>query len=151
MAEIIAIKRGEPIVDAQGFPTLRFLEYLEFNTRFVNQTGLFVDTVLIDGVQPTVTTIQTLYTSPSTGAGTRVVAFTATNNSGGAATYDLHIVPNGGTADATNKLVNARSLATTASDNPEEVIEQVIPRGGTLEVKVSVGTTIAFRATGNEL
>lgn len=150
MADIVTIKRGEPIVDAAGLPTPRFLEYLEFNTRHVNQTGIFVDTVLIDGVQPTVTTVQTLYTSPTTGAGTRVVAFTATNNGGGAATYDLHIVPNGGTADATNKLVNAKSLAAAADDVPDEVQNQLIPRGGTLAVKVSVGTTIAFRSTGNE-
>lgn len=149
MPDIIAPKRGEAIVNKDGIPTPRFLEYLELNTVHVNQEGIFVNAVLADGVQPTVTTIQTLYTAPSSGTGTEVAAFTATNN-GAIATYDLHIVPSGGVADATNKLVNAKSLAAGVSDNPEQVLEQLIPRDGTLQVKVSVGTTIAFRSTGRE-
>jgi len=107
--------------------------------------------VLANGVQPTVTTIQTLYTAPAAGGGTRVVAFTASNATGNPETYDLHIVPSGGSADATNKIVPAGAVsATNGTDVPAEVQNQLIPANGTLEVKVSTGTTIAFRATGIE-
>lgn len=106
--------------------------------------------VLANGVQPTVTTAQTLYTAPAAGGGTRVIAFTATNTNGTTDTYDLHIVPNGGSADLTNKLIDAKSLTAPASDVPAEVQNHMIPAGGTLQVKVSTGTTIAFRATGIE-
>ena len=108
--------------------------------------------VLADGIQPTVTTVVTLYTaSANLQSGTRVIAFTANNATGGAETYDLHIVPSDGSADATNKLVSARSVAATiGTDVPAEVQNHLIPPGGTLEVKVSTGTTIAFRSTGIE-
>ena len=106
--------------------------------------------ILADGIQPTVTTAVTLYTAPAAGAGTRVIAFTATNTSGTTDTYDLHIVPSGGSADATNKLVSLKSLTNPASDVPSEVQNHLIPPGGTLQVKVSTGTTVAFRATGIE-
>ncbi len=151
MAEIISPRRDEVIIGPSGRPTSRFIEFLEAITLHANLTAVFMDIVLVDGIQPTVTTIVTLYTSPTSGSGSRVTAFTATNNSGGAASYDLHIVPSGGAADATNKLVNAKSLAAAADDVPAQVIDQLIPRGGTLETKVSVGTSIAFRATGNEI
>ena len=106
--------------------------------------------VLADGIQPTVTTVETLYTAPASGGGTRVIAFTATNTNGTTDTYDLHIVPSGGSADLTNKLIDAKSLASPASDVPAQVQNHLIPAGGTLEVKVSTGTTIAFRASGIE-
>lgn len=109
-----------------------------------------INKVLADGVQPTTTSLTTLYTSPANGAGTRVIAFTATNTNGTTDTYDAHIVPSGGSADLTNKLVNAKSLANPAADVPAEVQNHLIPAGGTLQVKVSTGTTIAFRATGIE-
>lgn len=106
--------------------------------------------VLADGVQPTVTSAQTLYTSPASGGGTRIIAFTATNPAGTTETYSVHIVPSGGSADDTKLLIDAKSLATNVSDVPAEVQNHLIPPGGTLVVTVSTGTTINFRATGIE-
>jgi hypothetical protein len=106
--------------------------------------------VLIDGVQPTVTTVESLYTAPLSSAGVRVVAFTATNNGGTTETYNAFIVPQGGSPDNTNKVVNAKSLAAAAVDTPAAALNHLIPNGGSLQVQVSTGTTIAFRATGIE-
>lgn len=106
--------------------------------------------VLANGVQPTSTSLQTLYTSPASGSGTRIIAFTATNTNGTTDTYDAHIVPSGGAANLTNKIINAKSIAAPAADIPAEVQNHLIPPGGTLQVKVSVATTIAFRVTGIE-
>jgi hypothetical protein len=109
--------------------------------------------VLINGVLPVSTSIQTLYTSPTEndgGSGTRIVAFTATNTDGSAQTYDLHIVPLDGTADNTNKIGDTISLTANQTKIPLGVINQLIPPGGTIQIAVSVGSTINFRATGIE-
>ncbi len=107
--------------------------------------------ILADGVQPTVTTVQTLYTaSASLVSGTRIIAFTATNSTATLATFDIHIVPSGGSADDTNRIVSARPISENNTDVPAEVLNHLIPKGGTLQVKVSTGTTIAFRGTGIE-
>jgi hypothetical protein len=106
--------------------------------------------ILSDGVQPTVATLVTLYTAPAAGGGTRIIAFTATNTNGTTDTYDLHIVPKDGAADLTNKIISAKSLVLNDEDIPAAVQNHLIPAGGTLEVKVSTATTIAFRATGIE-
>jgi hypothetical protein len=104
---------------------------------------------LIDGIQPGVTTVVVGYTSPASGAGTRLTAFTATNNSATTAKYSVFIVPNGGAADTTNKIINLNSLAAEAEESPI-IQNHFIPAGGTLEVQVDTATTIAFRATGIE-
>jgi len=110
-----------------------------------------INKILADGVRPSSTALQTLYTAPSSGAGTRVIAFTASNDSASPETYDLHIVPNGGSADSTNKIVPAGAVAATnGTDVPAEPQNHLIPAGGTLQVKVSTINTIAFRATGIE-
>lgn len=106
--------------------------------------------VLADGVQPADTSITTLYTAAANITGTRIVAFTAYNPAGSSKTYTVYIVPNGGTAGDENAIIKSRSLATLSSEALPEVINQLIPPGGTLKVDVSVGATIAFRASGIE-
>lgn len=104
---------------------------------------------LINGVQLTASAVA-LYTSPVNGAGTRVVAFTATNDSVGTETYTLHVVPSGGSADSTNILVKAKSLTASEDDEPVAIINHLIPPGGTIEVLASTTLTIAVRASGIE-
>lgn len=40
MADLVPPRRGEPISDTNGIPTLRFLEYLEANARQTNSTNV---------------------------------------------------------------------------------------------------------------
>ena len=153
MTDIIAPRRNEAIVGADGFSSLRLASWMEAMTRKMNILIEVVDMAsktLADGIQPTTTAITVVYTAPASGAGTRITAFTATNTSGSTDTYSVYIVPNGGTADATNRIIDAKSITTPLADVPAEVQEQLIPAGGTLEVAVSTGTTIAFRASGVE-
>lgn len=114
--------------------------------------------VIADGVQPGVLTAVTLFTSSSNlGVGTRIEAFTATNQSASdSETYTVHIVPSGGSADATNKIIASNVLnpkGTSCGDveSPAEIINQIIPKGGTLQVLVSTITTISFRVSGRNL
>jgi hypothetical protein len=106
--------------------------------------------VLADGVQPTVTTVVSLYIAPLAGAGTRIIAFTATNSSATAAKYDVHIVPDGESASDSNRLIKEKGVAADDVNVPLAIQNHLIPAGGELQVKVSTGTTIAFRATGIE-
>ena len=104
---------------------------------------------LIDGVQLTASAVP-LYTSPANGGGTRVVAFSLVNDGGTTETYTLHIVPSGGSADSTNILVSARSLADNEADTPAEIVNQLVPAAGTIEALASTTLKIAVRASGIE-
>lgn len=103
---------------------------------------------LIDGVQLTASAV-VLYTAPANGAGTRVTAFTATN-SNTVENYTLHIVPSSGSANLTNILVAARSLAINEPDNPAEITNQLVPAGGTIQALASTTLKISVRASGVE-
>ena len=102
--------------------------------------------VLIDGVQ--LTTVLADLFSDTTNVLTRIVGFVVTNDGVGAVTYDLHIVPSGGTADATNRIIKARTLLASESDTPAEPINELVPDGGSIEMKASANTSIAVRASG---
>ena len=104
--------------------------------------------IISNGVQPTTTSITSLYTSPVTSLGTRIIAFTACNPVGTTNTYSVWIVPASGTADNTNRIISVSSLITNESESPPELQNHLIPPGGTLQVQVSTGTTINFRSTG---
>jgi len=109
--------------------------------------------VLVNGVRPAVTSVETLYTAPVSpaGIGARIIAFTAMNDTGSAESYDAWIVESGGSADSSNKVIPGRSvIGTTGTDIPSEVQNHLIPPGGTLQVQVSTADTIAFRVTGIE-
>ncbi len=103
---------------------------------------------LINGVQLTAGAA-ILYTAPDNGGGTRVTAFTVTN-SDTVETYTLHIVPSGGSADLTNILVAARSLAINEPDNPAEITNQLVPAGGTIQALASTTLKMSVRASGVE-
>ena len=104
---------------------------------------------LINGVQLTAAAVD-LYQSPANGLGTRVTAFTAANSGGTTENYSLHIVPSGGSADATNILVSARSLIDNESDTPAEIINQLVPAGGSIQALASTTLKITVRASGVE-
>jgi len=103
-----------------------------------------VNVTLIDGVQPAVTTAVDSFTSPDNGAGTRIIAFTASLITG-TETYRVFI---GDAATAENEIIPATSLGGPAKDSPLELINHLIPAGEKMFVQVSTGSTISFRATG---
>jgi len=111
--------------------------------------------LISDGVQPGVLTAVTLYSSPTNlDVGTTIQQFTASNQSTTAtARYTVHIVPLGGSADATNKVITSNKLNPSGTgcgdiESPAELINALIPKGGTLQVLVDTITTISFIASG---
>jgi len=104
---------------------------------------------LIDADQPTVTTAVDSYTSPSTGGGTRIIAFTASSTAGNAtASYRVFI---GLTATDATEIIPAINMVAPSQDTPFELIGHLIPAGAKLFVQVSAANTITFRVTGIEL
>lgn len=104
--------------------------------------------VIANGVQPSTTSATSLYTAPASSGGTRIIAFTACNSTAATHSYSAWIVPSGGSADDTNKIISDASMVADASDSPAEIINHLIPPSGQLYVAVDTGTTINFRATG---
>lgn len=104
---------------------------------------------IVDGVVLG-TSISTLYTAPVNGLGTRVVAFALTNDNAAPQTFDLHIVPSGGSADATNRLIKAFGLDAGEDDSPIAIINQLVPAGGTIQALASAVSSIAVRGSGIE-
>jgi hypothetical protein len=106
--------------------------------------------VLVNSVQNTLAdTIQSFYTSPSTGAGTVITAFTATNNTDSIKKYRAYIFASGATtAEATTPL---KILVIDAFDPGNSIVNHLIPPGGTLRMESNFADSIVYRVTGNEL
>lgn len=103
--------------------------------------------VLIDGELLT-TSLVTLYEDLDN-VQTRIVAFSVVNNDPSLSrTYDLHIVPDGGSASSSNIVVKGAALFPSESEAVMEPINQIIPAGGSLVMKASANSSIAVRASG---
>lgn len=103
---------------------------------------------LVDGSQLT-TSAASYYTAPSNTL-TTISACTVTNTSAGAVTATLYLVPNGGSAAASNCILSARTLAAGESFNVGSAIGQTLPAGGSLQALAGSATSIALVASGYE-
>lgn len=103
---------------------------------------------MVSGSQLT-TSAATYYT---VGASTRaqIQAMTVTNVNAAARTVTIHLVPSGGTADNTNIVLSAKSLAQNESYRVIEAIGQWLESGGTIQALASAATSVALVAGGIE-
>lgn len=106
--------------------------------------SILVNAQLID----TADTVTALYTSPSSGAGTLITAFTVSNNSTASASYKAYIY------DSTGSLVNAvvpmKIVVRDRYDLAPSAINHVIPAGGSLRVENSTAYSLSFTLSGRE-
>jgi hypothetical protein len=93
-------------------------------------------------------TIEDLYLSPSTGAGTKVKVFSATNILESSVDYSAYIYSSTGSLQDT--VVPQTTVVRDRGDYGSLIIGQVIPAGGTLRVKSSQIKGINFYITGVE-
>ena len=93
--------------------------------------------------------IQTFYTSPTSGSGTRVTAFTASNNTGSSKTYKAYIYDASG--DMLDAVIPQKIIVPDRFALGPSIVGQLMPPGGTLRMESSDALSIAFRVTGNEL
>jgi hypothetical protein len=94
------------------------------------------------------TTDATEYTA--TNVRTIIDKFTAYNSDASARIVTVHLVPNGGSADATN-LIEATSIAAGATYSSPHVVGHTLESGGFITVKADAATKVVVRATGREV
>lgn len=95
-------------------------------------------------------TVTTAYTAP---IGTRTIIdkFTATNTSGGAVSLTIYLVAGGGSAGPVNLLLSAVSIAAGAVYISNEMPNQILNAGDSIQVIASAALSISIRASGREV
>ncbi|TNE61202.1 MAG: hypothetical protein EP341_00865 [Sphingomonadales bacterium] len=94
-------------------------------------------------------TLTTQYTATNLTA--VIQQFTITNVSAAAATLTIHLVPNGGTAGASNTILDARSIAVGETYTCPEVIGHVLNNGGFIATISSAASALVIKASGLEI
>lgn len=77
--------------------------------------------------------------------------FTATNTTAGNVTISVNIVASGGSADATNLIVDTRSIAPDQTYTFPELVGQVLDAGNFISTIASAGASLTIRASGREI
>lgn len=103
---------------------------------------------LVDGSQLT-TSAATYYTTPANTL-TTISACTVTNTTGTAQTLTMHLIPQGGSASASNMIVSARVVAAGESFNVASAIGQTMAAGGFLQALAGAATSLTLVASGYE-
>lgn len=89
-----------------------------------------------------------VYTAPAS-TRAKIDRFTATNTSASAITLDVHLVPPGGVADATNLIVKLKSIAAGSDESITTPAGHTLAAGGAIHVLASA-TGLSIRVTGRE-
>lgn len=105
--------------------------------------------VLIDAKYAS-NSLTTEYTTP-TSTTAIIDKFTATNTDASSRTLDVHLVPAGGSADATNKITSGLSIAAGASVDLPEMKNHVLEAGDFISATASVASKVVIRASGREI
>lgn len=74
--------------------------------------------------------------------------FTVTNTTGAADTISVNLIPMGGTADDTNLIIDAKSVAAGETWQSSELIGHVIESGGKLSTIAGAAATLTIAVTG---
>lgn len=111
------------------------------------------DIVLVNSVANTLNdTIEKFYDSPaasSGGQGTRISAFTASNNATASASYKAYIYD--ASAAVKEAVVPLKIVVKDRFNLAPSIVGHVIPPGGSLRMESSTAGAITFRVTGSEL
>ena len=91
----------------------------------------------------------TEYTVP-TGKRTIIDKFTATNVDGSSRTISVYLIPSGDTASASNQIIKDLSISAGATDDIEELKNQVLATGDKIAVSASAASVVTIRVSGRE-
>jgi len=91
----------------------------------------------------------TQYTA--TNARALIDKFTATNTSAANVTIGVNLVTTGGTAGASNLIVDTRSIAPDETYTFPELVGQALEAGGFISTIASAATALTIRASGREI
>lgn len=88
----------------------------------------------------------TQYTS--TNVTTIIDKFTATNTTGVAATLSVNIIPDGGTASASNLIVDAQSVVANETYTFPELVNHTLAVGDFISTIADTASALTIRASG---
>jgi acetyl-CoA carboxylase carboxyltransferase component len=77
--------------------------------------------------------------------------FTATNTSAVNVTFSVNIVTSGGSAGASNLIVDSRAIAPDETYTFPELVGQVLEPSGFISTIASAATALTIRASGREI
>jgi len=105
---------------------------------------------LVNSAQSTaVDTIEIFYTSPKQGAGTKITAYTAANNTTSSKSYKGYIFESAATTS--DAVVPNRIVVRDRFDPGASIVGQIIPPGGTLRFESNAIAGVSWRVSGKEL
>ncbi len=90
---------------------------------------------------------QTAYTVPAQSAA-KVASAVLCNTSGSPVTVSVSVVPSGGTAGATNRIVSAYPLAAGDSTPLPELVGAFLDAGAFVSINASAGSAVNYLLTG---
>lgn len=91
----------------------------------------------------------TQYTA--TGCKTVIDKFTVTNTSAGAVNFSCNLVASGGTAGASNLIIQTRSIAPAETYTCPALVGQVLEPSGFISTLASAATSLTIMASGREI
>lgn len=91
-------------------------------------------------------TIENFYGSPSNGSGTKIKAFTVTNDTGSNKSYKAYIYSS--SEDLVKSIIPFSIVVKDTADYGPSAIGQVIPAGGSLRIESSDADSLNFYVTG---
>lgn len=77
--------------------------------------------------------------------------FTVTNTSAANATISVNLVASGGSAGASNLILDERAIAPNETYTCPELVGQVLESGGVISTIASAATSLTIRASGREI
>ena len=77
--------------------------------------------------------------------------FTVTNTSSGNVTFSCNLVTSGGSAGASNLILDTRSIAPDETYTCPELVGQALDVGGFISTIAGVATSLTIRASGREI
>jgi hypothetical protein len=77
--------------------------------------------------------------------------FTVTNTSGNNVTFSCNLVTTGGSAGASNLIVDSRSLVPDETYTCPELVGQALDVGGFISTIAGAATSLTIRASGREI
>lgn len=77
--------------------------------------------------------------------------FTATNTTAANVTISVNLVTSGGSAGATNLIVDTRAIAPDETYTFPELVGQVLDSGGFISTIASAATALTLRVSGREI
>jgi hypothetical protein len=91
----------------------------------------------------------TQYTA--TNCKTIIDKFTVTNTSAGNVTFSVNLVTSGGSAGASNLILDTRSIAVDECYTCPELVGQALDSGGFISTIAGAATSLTIRANGREI